>query len=105
MLAANGALRSLAGLDPSYVTLLEDGIRPNPSRAVVEKKELRHRCAGTSSASCCSSARGDWPWTGADDAVTELLVALALAVLDGDYRPRKQHVRETVTTGATMRAT
>lgn len=35
-----------------------------------------------------------WPWPDADDDVTELLVALALAVLDGDDRSLAQSVRQ-----------
>ena len=87
-----------ARLDMTYVWYLEQGRREHPSRAVVERLCAALACSDVERAMLLCAA-GYWPWPDADDDVTELLVALALAVLDGDYRPLEATVRETVTTG------
>ena len=79
------ALSKLAGLDPAYVNLLEHHLRV-PSRAIVEKLSTALACSETERALLLVSA-GYWPWPDTDDARTEVLIGLCLAVLDGDYRP------------------
>ena len=95
------ALARLAKLDPSYVQYLEDGRRTRPFPAVVDKLCTALACSDFERAMLLCAA-GYWPWPDADDATTELLVALALAVLDGDYRPLEATVREACETGATL---
>jgi len=78
-------LSRMAGLDPANVHLLEHG-RRHPSRGVVEKLCRALGCSEGERALLLVSA-GYWPWPDTDDARTELLIGLCLAVLDGDYRP------------------
>ncbi|MFL5688676.1 MAG: helix-turn-helix domain-containing protein [Chloroflexota bacterium] len=86
------ALSRMAGLTPSYVTLVEGG-RRTPSRAGVLRLAEALGCSDLDR-DLLLVAAGHWPWPDADDATTELLVAVCAAILAGDYRPLTQDMRE-----------
>jgi transcriptional regulator with XRE-family HTH domain len=90
-------LARLARIDAGYVHHLETG-RKHPSRDVTERLAAALACSETERARLLVSA-GYWPWPDTDDATQTVLVALALAVIDGDLRPLEQSVRESCTTG------
>jgi hypothetical protein len=77
-------LARLAQVDAGYVHHLETG-RKHPSRAVTERLARALGCDELGRALLLVSA-GYWPWPDTDDARTEVLIGLCLAVLDGDYR-------------------
>jgi transcriptional regulator with XRE-family HTH domain len=80
-----------AGVDVAAVHRHEAGTL-HPIRRTVEKLSEALEL-GPEERAALLVAAGFWPWTDADGGTTELLVALGLAVLDGDYRPLEQTVR------------
>ena len=78
-------LARLARIDAGYVHHLETG-RKHPSRDVTERIARALDCDALGRARLLVAA-GYWPWPDTDDARTEVLIGLCLAVLDGDYRP------------------
>lgn len=79
-------LARLADVDPAYVFHIEADRRRHPSVDVVLRFARALGCSDLETAELLVSA-GHWPWPDADDAATDLLVAVGCAILAGDYRP------------------
>jgi transcriptional regulator with XRE-family HTH domain len=90
-LSVNGLAR-LAQVDPAYVQHIEAARRKHPSVPVVLRFARALGCSERETAELLVSA-GHWPWPDASEDTTALLLALAIAVLDGDHRPLEDHVR------------
>jgi transcriptional regulator with XRE-family HTH domain len=82
---SQGELARRSGIDPSSVNRYEAG-RKHPSRADVERladgldldDEERARLL---------VAAGYWPWSDLDAAAADFVLAAALAIVAGDWRP------------------
>jgi transcriptional regulator with XRE-family HTH domain len=82
---SQNVLARRAGMNAAHVNRLERGIA-NPSDAIAAR--LAEALAlGPFARARLLTAAGYWPWPGLDDDVLELVLAVALAVAEGDYRP------------------
>lgn len=74
-----------SGIDRTYVSKLEAGVSPLPSRDVALKLADELHLDEIDQARLIIAA-GYWPWPETDDADVELAVRVLLAVVRGDYR-------------------
>jgi transcriptional regulator with XRE-family HTH domain len=75
-----------ARIDPAFVQRLEKGTQSAPSRAVVERLSAALGLGELLRARLLVAA-GYWPWVGRGDDEIEKAVAVAAAIMRGDYRP------------------
>jgi DNA-binding XRE family transcriptional regulator len=82
---SQGELARRAGIDPASVNRYEGG-RKHPSRADAERLADGLDLGPTERAALLVAA-GYWPWPDLDPEATEFVLAAALAIVAGDWRP------------------